>query len=234
MFRTVQKQAKRIFLKNLPSRSPTLKIKMGVESAIPTPTPVAQNPRTQERKSSPSERGGSGLPGRPQRRRDLLPRAVSTARPATVVGAPLLLSPPCWISWGAHGGCAPGHHFRSRPMGAGGGVRDTPMGSWHGLEQKERITCQAEEAREQGAPGPEVQLARLAAGPAWLAALGVSSRCEDPSSRESPEVLPLPTLPASSPAGGRGALCVVAGEPLSKQHFTKGESLFYVSSKTDI
>lgn len=36
------------------------------------------------------------------------------------------------------------------------------------------------------------------------------------------------------PADGRGALCVMAGAPLSKQHFTKGESLFYVSSKTGI
>lgn len=50
MFRTVQKQAKRIFLKNLHSQSPTLKIKMDVESVIPTQTLVAQNLKTLEQK----------------------------------------------------------------------------------------------------------------------------------------------------------------------------------------
>lgn len=55
MFRTVQKQAKRIFLKNLRSQSPTLKLKMDVDSVIPTQTLVAQNLKTLEQKSFTSE-----------------------------------------------------------------------------------------------------------------------------------------------------------------------------------
>lgn len=55
MFRTVQKQAKRIFLKNLHSQSPTLKIKMDVDSVIPTQTLVAQNLKTLEQKSFTSD-----------------------------------------------------------------------------------------------------------------------------------------------------------------------------------
>lgn len=55
MFRTVQKQAKRIFLKNLHSQSPTLKIKMDVDSVIPTQTLVAQNLKTLEQTSFTSD-----------------------------------------------------------------------------------------------------------------------------------------------------------------------------------
>lgn len=56
MFKTVQKQAKRIFLKNLHSQSPTLKIKMDMESVIPIQTLlVAQNLKTLEQKSFTSD-----------------------------------------------------------------------------------------------------------------------------------------------------------------------------------
>lgn len=56
MFKTVQKQAKRIFLKNLHLQSPTLKIKMDVESVIPIQTLlVAQNLKTLEQKSFTSD-----------------------------------------------------------------------------------------------------------------------------------------------------------------------------------
>ena len=55
MFRTVQKQAKRIFLKNLHSQSPPLKIKMDMESVIPIQTLVAQNLKTLEQKSFKSD-----------------------------------------------------------------------------------------------------------------------------------------------------------------------------------
>lgn len=51
MFKTVQKQAKRIYLRNLHYQSPTLKIKMDEESVIPTQTLlVAQNLKTLEQK----------------------------------------------------------------------------------------------------------------------------------------------------------------------------------------
>lgn len=56
MFKTVQKQAKRIFLKNLQSQSPTLKIKMDMEFVIPIQTLlVAQNLKTLEQKSFTSD-----------------------------------------------------------------------------------------------------------------------------------------------------------------------------------
>lgn len=55
MFRTVQRQAKRIFLKNLHSQSPTWKIKMDVESAILTQIHAAQNLKTLEQKSFMSD-----------------------------------------------------------------------------------------------------------------------------------------------------------------------------------
>lgn len=56
MFKTVQKQAKRIFLEKLWSQSPTLKIKMNMESVIPTQTLlVAQNLKAVDQKSFTSD-----------------------------------------------------------------------------------------------------------------------------------------------------------------------------------
>lgn len=80
------------------------------------------------------------------------------------------------------------------------------------------------------AAGPDVQLVQLAAahpgavfGNAWPRQEGFLPRWGAQGG-----ALPLPTLPPMvSEQVGRGALCTVASEPLSKQHFTERESLFY-------
>lgn len=92
-----------------------------------------------------------------------------------------------------------------------------------------RTTCQPEGGAGAGAPGPE------GSSCGWQQAQPGLQRSErGPLLPGEPEVLPPPTLPASAPEVGRGALCMVAGKSLSKQHFTEREPLFYVSSEIDI
>lgn len=64
MSKTVQKQAKGTFLKNLHYQSPTLKVKMDVESVIPIRTLlVAQSLKTLEQRSFTSDGAEAVAPG---------------------------------------------------------------------------------------------------------------------------------------------------------------------------
>lgn len=83
------------------------------------------------------------------------------------------------------------------------------------------------------APGPEVQLAQLAAGPAWPSALGVSSRCEDPSSREHPRGAPTAHTACVLPSRWLWR-SVHGGRRATKQTALYKRRIFYVSSKTDV